>query len=68
MEESTEPEKYTVRKGDTLAGISERFYGTRSDWELIYRANRETLPSPHALKVGQTLIIPSKRKKAVIEL
>jgi len=68
IEETAASKNYTVKKGDTLAGISEKFYGNRTDWKLIYEANRKTLPSPHALKVGQTLIIPSKRKKAVIEL
>lgn len=59
---------YTVKKGDTLAGIAQKFYGDRTAWKRIYQANRDQLPNPNALKVGQTLKIPTSRDRAVIEL
>ena len=31
---------YTVRSGDTLSKISERYYGTSADWTWIYDANK----------------------------
>lgn len=49
---------YTVVAGDTLSGISRKVYGTPNNWRRIYDANRDTLPSPNALKVGQSLRIP----------
>lgn len=49
---------YTVRGGDTLAGIARELYGDPNAWRRIYQANRESLESPHALKVGQVLTIP----------
>jgi len=49
---------YTVAKGDTLAGIADKFYGKRSQWNLIYEANRDRLEAPEKLKIGQVLIIP----------
>ena len=59
---------YTVKKGDTLAGIAQKFYGDRTAWKRIYQANRDQLPNPNALKVGQALKIPTGRDRAVIEL
>lgn len=47
---------YTVAKGDTLYSIA-RQYGVT--WEAIWEANREALPKPEMLQVGQQLRIPS---------
>jgi tetratricopeptide (TPR) repeat protein len=49
---------YTVRGGDTLAGIARKLYGDPNAWKRIFEANRDQLESPHALKVGQVLAIP----------
>lgn len=49
---------YVVQKGDYLYGIAERFYGDRSQADLIAAANGITDESP--LRVGQRLIIPSE--------
>ncbi len=51
---------YTVVAGDTLTKIAAKFYGDGESWEPIYEANRDSLSSPSALRVGQTLVIPSK--------
>jgi YD repeat-containing protein len=49
---------YTVRAGDTLAGVAQALWGDRAMWYLIAEANgmsgRETLTA------GQTLVIPNK--------
>jgi len=47
---------YTVAKGDTLYSIA-RQYGV--SWEAIWEANREALPKPEMLQVGQRLRIPA---------
>ena len=49
---------YTVQEGDTLSRISTKFYGTPARWQDIFNANRDTLPSPHALRLGQQIKIP----------
>ncbi len=49
---------YSVQSGDTLSTISTKMYGTGSRWMQIYDANRNILDDPHALKVGQKLLIP----------
>jgi nucleoid-associated protein YgaU len=49
---------YVVRGGDTLSGISRKFYGTPDRWREIYQANRDILKGGNALRVGQRLVIP----------
>ncbi len=49
---------YTVTKQDTLSKIAGRFYRDTSKWTIIYEANKDTLPDPNSLKVGQSLVIP----------
>lgn len=52
------PSEYTVVEGDTLSRISTKVYGTSGRWTEIFEANRDILPSPNALQVGQVLRIP----------
>jgi len=51
-------ESYTVKDGDTLAGIIIRFYGSYdvSKIDTIKQANK--MSNPNNLKIGQNLIIP----------
>ncbi|MEZ5308266.1 MAG: LysM peptidoglycan-binding domain-containing protein [Pyrinomonadaceae bacterium] len=49
---------YVVQRGDTLGRISFRMYGTTRRYMEIYEANRDQLPSPSQITVGQTLRIP----------
>lgn len=45
--------KYTIKKGDTLWGISKRFLGYGSKWETIYNANKEIIEKT-AKKYGKS--------------
>lgn len=47
---------HTVRAGDTLASIAQRYYGDRSRSEVIWETNK--LPPKPQLAVGTTLRIP----------
>ena len=49
---------YVVRRGDTLASISRKFYKTSARWKRILDANRKAVDDPENLKVGETLTIP----------
>ena len=50
---------YTVKKGDTLQEISQKFYGTTTKWQKIYQANKKTIgKDPNELTVGSKLVIP----------
>jgi LysM repeat protein len=51
---------YTVRPGDTLSGIAQRFYGRSADWPALYQANRSRIRNPDLIYVGQVLSIPAE--------
>jgi NitT/TauT family transport system substrate-binding protein len=52
-------QEYTVKAGDTLSKLAERFYNSMSKWERIYEANKDTLKNPNYIYIGQKLMIPS---------
>lgn len=53
------PERtHVVVSGDSLSSISDKYYGTSKHADLIYEANRGTMPNRNALKIGQSLVIP----------
>lgn len=51
--------RYTVKKGDTLRKLADRFYGSPGKWQLIAKANGIKKPGA-ALKPGRVLRIPKK--------
>lgn len=51
-------EFYTIKMGDTLSAIAERYYGDASDSSRIFEANREIIVDPEKLYPGQTIRIP----------
>ena len=54
------PDNYTVQKGDTLSGISnkDQIYGDWKMWPLIYDANRSQITDPDLVYPNQQLGIP----------
>lgn len=59
-DESTAPKvaTYTVKKGDTLWGISKKYLGNGAKYTQIYDANRSIISNPNVIRVGQVLTIP----------
>jgi LysM repeat protein len=51
---------YTVRPGDTLSSISQKFYGNRADYIRIFNANRSQLANSDLIHAGEQLKIPAK--------
>ncbi|MEM8658815.1 MAG: transporter substrate-binding domain-containing protein [Pseudomonadota bacterium] len=50
---------YTVSPGDTLSNISVAAYGDRSNFQLIYNANSDTIGrNPNIIEVGDRFFIP----------
>lgn len=49
---------YTVQNGDSLSLIAQRLLGSSKHADAIFQANRATLGSRDALKIGQVLTIP----------
>ena len=52
-------QQYTVKAGDTLSKLSERFYNAMGKWEKIYEANREVVKNPDYIYIGMKLVIPA---------
>ncbi len=50
--------EYTVRYGDTLSHIAERFLGSQKRFQEIYDINRDRLSAPDQLKVGEAIRVP----------
>lgn len=49
---------HEVVSGDTLGGISKKYYGKASSYMKIFKANTDQLDNPDLIKVGQKLRIP----------
>lgn len=53
--------RYTVKKGDTLSSIAEKYYGKPWLWRfLVLHSQNKHIKDPKKLKVGQTVYIPLK--------
>ncbi|MBU3665239.1 MAG: LysM peptidoglycan-binding domain-containing protein [Chthoniobacterales bacterium] len=49
---------HTVQKGETLAAIARKYYGSTGQWPKIAEANKDVFPDPTKLKPGMVLRIP----------
>ena len=49
---------YTVRAGDTLSSIAQRFYGNPADWPWLYHVNESKIANPDDIYVGEKLQVP----------
>ena len=52
------PKTYVVEDGDTLYGVSKRFYGSIQFWKVIREANKALISSDNRLRAGDTLVLP----------
>ena len=52
------PKTYVVEDGDTLYGVSKRFYGSIRPWKAIRDANKALISSDNRLKAGDTIVLP----------
>jgi LysM repeat protein len=49
---------YSVQAGNTLSGITQRFYGKDANWRSLYAANQSTISDPNTIYVGEQLRLP----------
>lgn len=49
---------YTVKNNDNLSKIAEKYYGTKSEYNVIFEANRDQIKSANLIFEGQKLVIP----------
>jgi LysM repeat protein len=50
---------YAVHSGDTLSGISSKFYGKSGDWQWLYHVNHSAVSDPNLIYPGQKLTVPA---------
>lgn len=50
---------YTVKEGDTLAGLAKQFLGTRN-WQKLYELNKDRIANPDRVKPGTVIRVPRK--------
>lgn len=58
LAESAGQRTYTVKRGDTLSELAQKFYGNASQYNKIFDANRDQLKDADHIEIGQTLKIP----------
>jgi nucleoid-associated protein YgaU len=46
---------YTVKSGDSLSSIAQRFLGDREKWRDLHKLNRKVIDDPDNLKVGTVI-------------
>lgn len=49
------PTTYTVKEGDSLAQIAQRFLGSTTKWKKLHDMNRDVIDDPDDIKVGTVL-------------
>ena len=50
---------YTVRSGDTLSGLAQRFYRHASDWVYLAHVNKSTISNPNLIITGEQIAVPT---------
>jgi len=66
LDRAADGRSYTVRTGDTLSGIAQRFYGHADDWPYLYRINRGTVSDPNLIYTGEVLRVPTDPPASVL--
>lgn len=62
-----QPRSYTLRDGDTLEDVAERFLGSPTRAAEIFESNRALLAAPDLLPVGVTITIPPRHQAGDLE-
>ncbi|MBC8553119.1 MAG: LysM peptidoglycan-binding domain-containing protein [Candidatus Brocadiales bacterium] len=50
---------HEIMANDSLYKLAKRYYNDGTKWKTIYQANRNIMPDPHSLKIGQEILIPN---------
>ncbi|GAB4191884.1 MAG: hypothetical protein Kow00105_05960 [Phycisphaeraceae bacterium] len=56
---------YTIRPGDSLSTVAQKFYGDPTLWRVIYNFNRDKIgDNPNAIQAGMVLKVPPRVRGA----
>ena len=58
---------YTVKAGDNLKLLAEKFFGDENRWEKLYELNETILPNPNVIHVGQEITIYTRVDTNIVE-
>ncbi len=60
IDNTVQPETYTVKDGDCLWNIAKKYYGDGSKYTVIYDANKDVIGgNPNLIYTGQVFTIPA---------
>ncbi|MBN8505253.1 MAG: LysM peptidoglycan-binding domain-containing protein [Burkholderiales bacterium] len=62
------PERYTVKAGDTLWGISTLFLKSPWRWPELWGMNRDQIANPHLIYPEQILLLVKRDGRAMLQL
>lgn len=60
LDVNVEPERYTIRAGDSLSKIAKTVLQNEKAWELLAEINN--LKNPNLIQVGQEILLPTKEQ------
>lgn len=49
---------HKILANDNLYNLAKKYYKDQAKWTKIYEANKDIIPDPHSLNIGQKLLIP----------
>jgi nucleoid-associated protein YgaU len=53
-------QRHTVKKGDTLSGLAQKYYNDATMWKKIADANKDKVHDKDKITIGSVLVIPAK--------
>ena len=61
------PDRYTVVKGDTLWGISQRYTDSPWRWNELWEGNKDHIKNPHLIYPGDVIVLDRSKAQLAIE-
>lgn len=54
-------QQYTLKQGETLAHVAEKFLGSQGKWREVYQLNKDRIKNPNVVAPGTVIRVPAKR-------